>query len=167
MCKKRWKCTVESAVRGHQVHNNSLYWKRHSLQTLCKCTSRLNSAEQMSPTSCKVSFLPWENNTYSVNVNFNRQPLKGSPFSVSIDNLLQPERAGQKPPWLANQWFFLVVDPTRSCCGASAISIVSLNNDTIYYIDCIIAQTPFLRKTNNVCDELSRENSINCLRHKM
>ena len=52
----------------------------------------LNSAEQMSPTSCKVSFFPWENDTYNVDVNFNGEPVKGSPFSVTISNLLQPER---------------------------------------------------------------------------
>ena len=58
----------------------------------------LNSAELMSPTSYKVSFFPWENDVYSVNVNFNGQPVKGSPFAVSIDNLLQPERVGVGKP---------------------------------------------------------------------
>ena len=52
----------------------------------------LNSAEQMSPTSSKVSFFPWENDVYNIHVNFNGQRVKGSPFTVTIDNLLQPER---------------------------------------------------------------------------
>ena len=56
-------------------------------------TEVLNSSEQMSPTSCKVSFFPWENGVYNVDVNFNGQPVKGSPFSVNIINLLQPENA--------------------------------------------------------------------------
>ena len=52
----------------------------------------LNSAELMSPTSCKVSFFPWENDVYNIHVNFNGERVKDSPFTVSIDNLLQPER---------------------------------------------------------------------------
>ena len=58
----------------------------------------LNSAELMSPTSCKVSFFPWENDVYRVHVNFNGERVKDSPFLVSIDNLLQPERVAVGKP---------------------------------------------------------------------
>ncbi len=58
----------------------------------------INSAEMMSPTSCKISFFPWENDVYNVFVNFNGERVKDSPFSVSINNLLQPERVAVGKP---------------------------------------------------------------------
>ena len=58
----------------------------------------INTAEMMSPTSCKVSFFPWENDVYNIHVNFNGERVKNSPFTVPINNLLQPERVAVGKP---------------------------------------------------------------------
>ena len=49
------------------------------------------SVDRMSPNSYKVAFIPFQPDVYLLDVKFEGHPVKGSPFSIALDELIQPE----------------------------------------------------------------------------
>ena len=49
------------------------------------------SVNQISPYLCKISFIPLEADNYTVDVRMDGQHVKGSPFSIDLGYLIQPE----------------------------------------------------------------------------
>ncbi len=51
-----------------------------------------------SPTSYKVSFIPWQADTYVVDIRLDGQHIKGSPYTFDLTNLIQPEMVSIRKP---------------------------------------------------------------------
>ena len=49
------------------------------------------SVDSTSPTSCQVSFIPMQSDTYTLTIKFDGQEVKGSPFTIPLETLVHPE----------------------------------------------------------------------------